>query len=98
MQDLDQVDIGTWAQIGSELVRVDAINTGTGQLTVGRGVLDTVPVKHAAGSGIFFWDEFSGYDPTEYVIGEEIDVKVQPVSGAGVVALDRKSTRLNSSH
>src|SRR3546814_12102925 len=43
MQDLDQVDIGTWAQIGSELVRVDAINTGTGQLTVGRGVLDPVP-------------------------------------------------------
>lgn len=87
MQDLDQVTIGTWAQIGEELVRVDAINTGTGQLTVGRGVLDTVPVKHVAGAGIWFWDEFSGYDPTEYVIGESIDVKLQPVSGAGVVAL-----------
>lgn len=87
MQDLDQVTIGTWAQIGTELVRVDDIDTGAGELTVGRGVLDTVPVLHAAGERIFFWDEFSGYDPTEYVIGEEIDVKLQPVSGAGVVAL-----------
>lgn len=87
MQDLDQVTLGTWAQIGTELVRVDAINTGTGQLTVGRGVLDTVPVRHAAGERIFFWDEFSGYDPTEYVIGESIDVKLQPISGAGVVTL-----------
>lgn len=88
MQDLDQVEIGTWCQIGDELMRVDAIDEGDGELTVGRGVLDTVPVRHEAGAAIFFWDSFNGYDPTEYVSGEEIDVKIQPVSGAGVVALD----------
>jgi len=85
--DLDQVEVGTWCQIGTELMRVDGINTGTSTLTVGRGVLDTVPVAHAAGEDIYFWDQFSGYDPTEYVEGEEIDVKLQAVSGAGVVPL-----------
>lgn len=86
-QDLDQVELGTWCQIGEELMRVDAIDTGAGTITVGRGVLDTVPDFHTTGDGIFFWDQFSGYDPTEYVEGEEVDAKLQPVSGAGVVAL-----------
>ncbi|APZ81844.1 virion structural protein [Erythrobacter phage vB_EliS_R6L] len=86
--DLDQVEIGTWVQIGEELMRVDAIDTGAGTLTVGRGVLDTVPAVHDAGAAAYFWDQFAGYDPTEYVEGEEIDVKLQAVSGAGVVPLD----------
>jgi hypothetical protein len=85
--DLDQVTLGTWCQIDDELMRVDAINTGAGTITVGRGVLDTVPEFHTTGADIFFWDEFSGYDPTEYVEGETINVKLQPVSGSGTVAL-----------
>lgn len=85
--DLDQVELGTHCQIGNELCRVDAIDTGAGTLTLGRGVLDTVPEEHEAGEQVFFWDLFSGYDPTEYVSGEEIDAKVQPVSGSGVVSL-----------
>lgn len=86
--DLDQVTIGTHCQIGDELMRVDAVDTVGGTITVGRGVLDTVPDYHSAGDPIFFWDLFSGYDPTEYVEGEELGVKVQPVSGSGVVDLD----------
>jgi len=85
--DLDVVTIGTWCQIDDELMRVDDVDEGAGEITVGRGCLDTVPEFHTSGAGIFFWDEYSGYDPTEYVEGETIDVKLQPVSGAGVVAL-----------
>lgn len=86
-EDLDQVVVGQHCQIGDELLRVDAIDTGTNTLTVGRGVLDTVPQEHEANAGIYFWDLSNAYDPTEYVDGEEIGVKVLPVSGAGAVAL-----------
>lgn len=83
MDNMDEVEIGSFAQIGTELVRIDAINTGTGVITVGRGVLDTVPVEHAIGEALLFWDLFSGYSPTTYVLGEEIDVKITPVTGMG---------------
>ncbi|MEX7584622.1 hypothetical protein AB6V43_22150, partial [Stenotrophomonas maltophilia] len=43
---LDRVTIGTAALWGSELVRVDALDTSTGAVTFGRGVGDTPPVDH----------------------------------------------------
>lgn len=83
--DLDQVRIGSHAQVNGELVRIDAISVGEDQLTVGRGVLDTVPAPlHASGSSILLWDDFAEGDGTEYVVSESIDVKVVPQSGAGV--------------
>ena len=42
---LDLVVIGSHFQINDELMVVDAIDTGTGSITVGRGALDTVPLK-----------------------------------------------------
>lgn len=86
-QDLTEVALGTHVQIGDELMRVDALNTTTGSMTVGRGVLDTVPIEHAAGDMVLFWDAYAGFDPTEYVSGEEVDVKIVPVSGQGVLPL-----------
>jgi len=69
------------------LVRIDAIDAGAGTATIGRGVLDTVPVPHLAGTPVLFWDAYNGVDLTEYASGEEIDVKVTPTSGSGKVAL-----------
>lgn len=88
MDQIDEVVLGTHAQIGDELVRIDAINTGTGEITVGRGVLDTVPQEHLDGAALLFWDMFSGYSPTTYVLGEEVDVKITPATGAGELSLD----------
>lgn len=82
---LDEVVLGTHCQCEGELMRVDAIDTVAGTITVGRGVLDTVPALHPLGAQVFFWDLDNAADPTEYVAGEEIDAKVLPVSGAGVV-------------
>lgn len=86
--DLDAVVIGTHVQIGDELMRVDALDVGSGAILVGRGVLDTVPAEHTAGTPAIFWDQFVGFDPTEYVQGEEIPAKITPISGAGVLPLD----------
>jgi hypothetical protein len=83
--DLEEVELGQHCQIGDELMRVDGIDLVGNTLTVGRGVLDTVPEAHLAGVGIYFWDLSSAYDTTEYTAGETIGVKVVPTSGSGVV-------------
>lgn len=91
-QDLDEVTIGTHFQVGDELMRVDGLDTTTGEMTVGRGCLDTVPAVHLEGDVAYFWDAYAGFDPTEYVSGEEIDVKITPVSGQGVLPLADATT------
>ena len=92
MADLDEVTLGSHVQVGNELMRVDSLNTTTGEMTVGRGVLDTVPQVHAEGDRLLFWDEYAGFDPTEYVDGEEVNAKITPVSGAGVLPLNDAPT------
>lgn len=86
--DLEEVVLGTHVQIGDELMRVDAVNPATGEIIVGRGILDTVPQLHVAGEAALFWDANAAFDATEYVLGEEIDVKVLPISGAGVLPIE----------
>ena len=90
--DLSQVAMGTHFQVGDELMRVDSLDLETGEVTVGRGVLDTVPQDHAAGDVLLFWDQDAGFDPTEYVEGEEVEAKIIPVSGAGVLPMDEAVT------
>lgn len=93
-EDLDEVNLGTHFQVGQELIRVDAIDPVTGAMTVGRGILDTVPQEHPQGAATLFWDTSAGFDPTEYVQGEEIALKVLPASGAGVLPESEASAML----
>jgi hypothetical protein len=81
--DVDDVVIGTHFQIGSELMRVDAVSATS--ITAGRGVLDTVPAAHTDGDVVIFWDEYAGSNEVEYGASAEIDVKLLPSSGAGTV-------------
>ena len=87
--DIDLIEVGTLAQIDSELVRIDVIDTdssGIVSLTVGRGCLDTVPAEHAIGAGVVVW----GYDWTgdgvQYTASEELDVIMRPQLGANILA------------
>lgn len=85
--DIDLVPTGTYAVIGDEVVQISAINTTTQSLTLIRGVLDTVPGPHAAGSRIWFADTFQGIDPTEYAAGETVNARLLTVTGKGTLAL-----------
>lgn len=91
--DMDQVTVGQHGQLGDEIVRIDAVDTVANTVTIGRGCLDTVPQAHDVGTPFFLWDLDSANDPTEYVDGETIDVKLQPVSGAGAVDLSLVTER-----
>lgn len=81
-----QVLTGRYAQVGAELVRVDAWDAGTGAITIGRGALGTVAAAHADGALVVFLDQFFAVDPTERLVGEEVDVKLIPRTGGGDLA------------
>lgn len=85
--DIQHVSVGEHAQIEDELVRIDAIDTLSRLLTVGRGVLDTCVRPHSAGEEIYFWDADHGIDRTTYVDGEIVDVKLLPVTGKGKLSI-----------
>lgn len=89
--DLDIVQVGTYAQIGPELVRVDAVTDTT--LTVGRGVLDTVPVEHAEGTRVFFSDAYFETDTVEYASGETARIRLLPATGMGVLPIGSAPTQ-----
>lgn len=83
---LDRVTIGTAALWGgTEIVRVDVLNVGTGAVTLGRGCWDTVPRKHSAGERILFFDRWSGTDSLEYVDGEVVNAKQLPRTGTAAL-------------
>lgn len=84
-QDIDSITLGTWFQIGTELMSVEAITESS--ITVKRGVLDTVPVPHSDGDSLIFWDVYGEADPTEYVASEQIDIKLLTVTGSGMLGL-----------
>lgn len=83
--DLDQVQLGTWAQVGTEIVAVTALTDTS--VTVKRGCLDTQPKTHAAGDTVFFWDVYAHGDSTEYVSSDVVSVKLLTVAGQGQLAL-----------
>lgn len=83
--DLEQVVVGSLAQIGNEVMSVTSISTSS--VGLGRGVLDTVPLAHSSGARIFFWSDAVGSDQVEYVSGEVVNVKMLPRTGQGQLAL-----------
>lgn len=83
--DLQDVEVGEAALVGSELVRVDAIDLVAGTMTIGRGCVDTVPGEHAAGTRVWFVDSGATIDPTEYVDGETVDAKLQTRTTGGLL-------------
>jgi len=86
--DVDLVAPGGYAIIGDEYVAITAIDAASGSATIGRGVLDTVPVDHAAGARVWFADGNVGSDPTEYASGEVVGVKLLPRTGLGELSAD----------
>ena len=92
VQDVLEIQIGAAAMLGNEIVRVDAYDALTYTLTVGRGCADTVPAKHAFGSMLWFYQDYSVIDLAEYSEGVTLDVKLQPETSAGRLDLADAAT------
>lgn len=85
--DLSQVRLNTYAILGDEYVQVTALNTTTGSITINRGVLDTVPVTHAAGTRIWFAQDFLGVDGVEYALSQVLQVRLLTRTSLGQLAI-----------
>jgi hypothetical protein len=80
----DKISLGTALLIDDEWMRVDSFDTTTGDITVGRGCLDTVPVAHGQ-AWAFFIDGSGTGDNREYVSGETVEGKLLTVTTSGVL-------------
>ncbi|QDH70836.1 hypothetical protein [Marilutibacter alkalisoli] len=93
-RDLSLVTVGSEAVIaGIEHCRVDAIDAGTGDMTLARGCVDTVPHVHGAGTLVWFPDLYHGADPTEYLVAETVDAKLLTRTSIGQLELSAAITR-----
>jgi len=86
--------VGGYALLGDELVEVTAIDLAAKTVTVNRGILDTVPKAWPSGTRILFCYTLRGYDATERVQGEAVNVKILTVTGTGV--LDEASAPIDT--
>lgn len=85
---LGSVEIGTYAYLNDEVVRVDALDLSLNTVDLGRGYFDTIPVEHAADSVIYFADLNSPIDPIEYADNDTVDGKVLTQTSLGVLPLE----------
>ena len=88
--DLSDVEVGGYAILGDEVIRVDGVGAST--LTVGRGCLDTVPQTHSGGERIYFADTFADGDYVEYAQHEAVHVRMLTTTPQGVLALSAAPT------
>jgi hypothetical protein len=84
---LEDVVVGEAALWGTEIVRVDALDTGTGAVTFGRGCADTTPQTHSAGERVWFYDSGAASDSREYSAGEVVHAKLLNRTSSDQVAL-----------
>lgn len=85
--DLSSVEVGQAALIGNEEVVVLAVNPAINTVTVGRGVLDTVPAEHTPGTRVWFYDGNSATDPTSYLSGTTVYGKALTRTSSGLLPL-----------
>lgn len=91
--DMDLVRVGSHAQIGDELVVIEALDYTARTATVGRGVLDTLPQPHAIGARIWCWDFYTASDTQTYIDGQTADVKVLTNSSSGRLLISQATAQ-----
>lgn len=67
---VDLVEVGDYAYIDNEILRVDAIDATAGTATLARGCLDTVPTLHSSNALVLFVGEYGAVDRTERIVSE----------------------------
>lgn len=86
--DLQGVVVGSWALLGNEIVRVDALDLVGSVIEVGRGCADTVPGRYDAGTRILFCGDYVGMDGREYVAGDLVRAKLLTRTSSDQLALE----------
>jgi hypothetical protein len=86
--DLSGILPDTAALIDDETVAVLAVDNDTKQITIARGVVDTIPATHSAGARVWFFEDAVGSDDRTYATTEIIDVKLLTRTPSDLLTLD----------
>ena len=69
------VAVGSMAILGSEIVRIDAVDLTTGIFAIARGCSDTIPQTHLPTTVMFFSDSTLAATTQPFASGEVVDVQ-----------------------
>jgi hypothetical protein len=88
--DADTVEVGSRIMVGSgrtaEFCEVtDVTDIATGTISVNRGILDTTPGIHPAGTRVWLFDDAFGEEGVERATNDVVDVKLVSFTGADEV-------------
>ena len=87
------VNVGQALLVDAELMRLDALDVGAGTMTVTRGVGDSLPIAHAAGTAAWTTDDDLVSDTLSYARGELVETKVLTRTASQVLPLESASSR-----
>ncbi|ULU26584.1 phage tail protein [Dyella terrae] len=90
--DLSEVEVGTALIIENEICRLDAFDPVAETATIARGCLDTIPAQHPAGAQVWFYDEFTGSDGTQYFNGETVNARALTRTSQGTLDINSAPT------
>lgn len=82
------VEVGSYAIMGDEYVRIDDIDSVANTITIGRGCLDTYPQQHNGGTLIWFAEGNEAGAADRYVFSDVIDCKAEVVTGVDRLDID----------
>jgi hypothetical protein len=85
--DTNMVKVGAYAMLEDEWISVISRDPVSKTVVVARGIFDTIPVSHPAGAYLWFHQGLFGFDGTERVAGEQVEVKFLPATGIGRLAI-----------
>ncbi len=84
----EEISVGSCLVMDEEYMRVDFVDVETNEVTVARGVLDTVPVVHSSGVKMYFTQDSLGTDSIVYLPSEEVRVAVQTRTSLGLLDIE----------
>lgn len=82
-ESIEGVELGTYCIINGEYCEVEALSET--EMTVARGILDTVPLLHSDGDRVYFCDQFVETDGKEYATSETARIRLCTVTGEGTL-------------
>jgi hypothetical protein len=85
-------ELNKWAILepgtaNEEIVAIKTLDATTGVATIARGILDTVPHAHAAGTRIFLLEDDNFIDDDQYLAAESVDIRTLPKTTLGKLSV-----------
>jgi hypothetical protein len=84
---LADVDVGGYAWCDSEFMKVKSLDPVTGDVTLARGVLDTIPISHLSGEYVFFIDGGAYSATRDLATSNSYTQKFLPTTSKGTLAI-----------